>query len=70
MSLYSKTTPVGFVAATQAALNSNDASIDNVFITEEDMNKDGLPFVILVAPNGGKWKVSVNNGGTVITTAV
>lgn len=70
MSIYPQQTPTSFVDGTQAILNSNEASIDNVFLTEEDLNKDGVPFVVLIAPNGGKWKVVVANNGTLSTSAL
>lgn len=70
MSIYTQQTQTSFVDGTQAILNSNEASIDNVFITEEDLNKDGVPFVVLIAPNGSKWKVVVADNGTLSTSAI
>ena len=70
MSIFPKTSPTSFVDATQAALNSNEASKDNVFLTEEDLSKDGLTSIIMIAPNGSKWKKTVDNAGAWVTTAV
>lgn len=70
MPIYPQQTPTSFVEATQAGLNSNQASINNPFLTEEDLNKDGVSFVVLIAPNGSKWKVVVANNGTLSTSAL
>lgn len=72
MSIFPPTTPTGFVGATQAALNSNEASVSNPFITENDLASSlgGLPLIVLIAPNGSKWKVTVGNTGALTTTAL
>lgn len=70
MSIFPKITKTGAVGANRASLNSNEASYENPFLTEDDLGKDGIVYVIFVAPNGSKWKKSIDDSGNFVTTAV
>lgn len=69
MSIFPKTTRTGATALNLAGLGSNEAGADNVLITENDLSTDGLNYIMLVSPNGTKYKLSVANNGTVTSTA-
>lgn len=70
MSIYNPIYNTSFVDATLAEVNSNSAGIGNVFITTNDLIKTGINSLIFVAPNGSKWKKTVDNTGAFVTAAV
>lgn len=70
MSVYKRIFPTSSIEANLAGLKSNQANAKNVFLTAEDLSKDGITNIIFVAANGGKWKKTVDNAGAFVTTAV
>lgn len=68
--IYPKQSPTSANEGNLALLNANEASKDNPLLTEEDLNKDGVAMVIFIAPNGTKWKKTVDNTGAFVTVQV
>jgi hypothetical protein len=83
MSIYDKTTPpIGesniYPAKKPATAegikrgldNSNEPNEDNVFVTMKDLIESGVDAVVFIAPDGSKWKKTVDNSGAFVTTGL
>lgn len=68
--IYDQNTKTSASDANQAGLNADNASKTNPFLTKHDLFKDGIVQIIMIAPNGTKWKKTVDNAGNWLTVQV